>query len=134
MGLKRQIEAAWDKTAAFVFDELAEDLEIRLFDQEVTAGDDLYGEALEEKHYQAPVFVKGRVSLGLTRQVMSGGEEVMADGRITFRTDALLEKGIELVMGTLIIINAVDYEVVHIEKRDQVGERYLLTKVMVKER
>ena len=94
--------------------------------------DPLYGEARMEKNYSAPVVLKARAEIEKDRLVTPGGESIDVDGRITFRTQELDEKGVALDFGSLVSLGGEKYSVVHMEKTAQVGDLFLLVKVWVK--
>jgi len=123
---------AWDTVASPMFAELGEDTDIEVFAE--TPVDPLYGEAAATKEYADPVSIKARVKIERDRLTTPGGEEIDVDGRITFRTDELEEKSIVIDFGSLVTVSGQKYTVVHMEKAAQVGDRYLLTKIWVREK
>jgi len=123
---------AWDTVASPMFGELGEDTDIEVLAE--TSVDPLYGEAATTKEYADPVSLKARVKIEKDRLTTPGGEEIDVDGRITFRTDELEEKSIVIDFGSLVTVSGQKYTVVHMEKAAQVGDRYLLTKIWVREK
>jgi len=131
MGLKETILEVWENVVSPMFAELGAEVDVEVFEP-ATAVDPLYGEARAQKEYAEPVILKARAKIEKDRLVTPGGESIDVDGRITFRTQELEEKGVALDFGSLVSLGGQKYTVVHIEKAAQVGDQFLLIKVWVK--
>jgi len=131
MGLKETILEVWENVVSPMFAELGAEVDVEVLDP-ATAVDPLYGEAVTEKEYSEPVVLKARAKIEKDRLVTAGGESIDVDGRITFRTQELEEKGVALDFGSLVSLGGGKYSVVHIEKTAQVGDQFLLVKVWVR--
>jgi hypothetical protein len=132
MDVSEQIEDAWEKVMAPVFDDLATDVRVEVFDETATAVDDLYGESDGAKVFKPPVLLKARVKLERTRMVEPGGETVDIDGKVTFKTEDLEEVSLVLDFGNRVTIDTTPYIVFRIETAGQVGERFLLTRAWLR--
>ena len=131
MGIKGEVMDAWTNTLSPLFAELSAEVLVETLSESQTAVDDLYDEPIETKDYSEPVAVKARVKIEKDRLVLPSGESKDVDGRVTFRTEELLEKGIELDFGTRLTFAGQRYVVIHIERTSQVEEEFLLTKAYV---
>ena len=128
MGLKEGVKAAWDNALSPLFGEFAGEVQVECLDRTAPPVDPLYGEPTGEKQYLPPVVLKARWKLERERLVLPGGEEIDAEGRVTFRTEDLGAAGVELDFAALVAIDGTRYAVVHVETAAQVGEEHLLTK------
>ena len=131
MGLKETILEVWENVVSPMFAELGAEVDVEVLSP-ANLLDPLYGEARMEKNYSAPVVLKARAEIEKDRLVTPGGESIDVDGRITFRTQELEEKGVVLDFGSLVSLGGEKYSVVHMEKTAQVGDQFLLVKVWVK--
>ena len=129
MGLKEGVKAAWDNALSPLFGEFAGDVQVECLDASAPPIDPLYGEPTDEKQYLPPVTLKARWKLERERLVLPGGEEIDAEGRVTFRTEDLVAAGVELDFAALVTLDGRRYAVVHVETAAQVGEEHLLTRV-----
>ncbi len=132
MGLREKVKAVWDEAMAPVFDDLAADVEVEVFDDAATTVDDLYGEAEGEKVFKPSVTLKARVKLERSRLVEPGGESVDVDGKVTFKTEDLEAENLALDFGNRVTIETTPYIVFRIESAGQVGDEFLLTKAWLR--
>lgn len=133
MGIKGEVMDAWTNTLSPLFTELSADVQVETLDEGQTVVDDLYDEPVETKSFKDPVTVKARVKIEKDRLVLPGGESKDVDGRMTFKTEELEEKGIDLDFGTRVTFADRKYVVIHIERTSQVEEEFLLTRVYLEE-
>lgn len=131
MGIKEEVNKAWDNVLSPFFEELSTEVLVQAVDIPSTQQDPLYDEPVSAKAFTDPVPVRARVKLEKERLVLPGGEAVEIDGRITVRTDELETKGLALEVGSRITFQGERYTVVHREARAEVAERFLLTRVAV---
>jgi len=131
MGLKETILEVWENVVSPMFAELGAEVDVEILDP-ATPVDPLYSEAITRKEYAEPVVLKARAKIEKDRLVTPGGESIEVDGRITFRTQELEEKGVVLDFGNLVSLGGEKYSVVHMEKTAQVGDQFLLIKVWVR--
>ena len=115
-----------------IFGEFSTDVLIQQVDKASTQIDPLYKEPLADKVFTDPVTVRARVKLEKERLVLSGGEDVEADGRVTVRTSEIESKGLTLDLGSRITHQGTRYTVIHLEKKAQVDETFLLTRVAIR--
>jgi hypothetical protein len=134
MGLKDGVKAAWRGALSPLFGEFAGEVSVECIDRSVPGIDPVYGEPTGEKQYLPPVTLKARWKLERERLVLPGGEEIDVEGRVTFRTEDLEAAGVALDFASLVTVEGRRLAVAHIERRAQVGEEHLLTKVWVRER
>ncbi|MBI2931817.1 MAG: hypothetical protein HYY16_09210 [Planctomycetes bacterium] len=132
MGIRDEVNKAWDNVLSPFFEELSTEVQIQTIDAASTQADPLYDEPVSAKAFTDPVPVRARVKLEKDRLVLPGGEAVEIDGRITVRTDELESKGLALDVGARVIFQGERYIVVHREARAEVAERFLLTRVAVR--
>ncbi|MDI6792592.1 MAG: pectinesterase family protein [bacterium] len=90
----------------------------------------IYDESVETQ-YQPPVTIKGRAKIEKDRLVLPGGESLDVDGRVTFRTEELRAKGVQLDFGARIGVDGGSYLVIRIERTSEVGDEFLLTRVFL---
>lgn len=131
MGIKDEVKDAWSGVLSPLFDEFAADVSIEMLDKDETVTDDLYDEPVSTKNYKPPVIIKGRAKIEKDRLVLPSGEFKDIDGRITFKTEDLQAKGVQLDFGTRINFKERNYIVIHIEETSEIGEEFLLTKVFL---
>jgi hypothetical protein len=132
MGIKEEVNKAWDNVLSPFFEELSTEVLIQAVDAASTQVDPLYDEPVSAKAFTDPVPVRARVKLEKERFVLPGGEAVEIDGRVTVRTDELQAKGLALDVGARITFQGERYTVVHREARAEVAERFLLTRAAVR--
>ncbi len=132
MGIKEEVNKAWDNILSPIFEELSTEVLVQAVDVASTQADPLYDEPAAEKAFTDPVAVRARVKLEKERLVLPGGEAVEIDGRVTMRTDELEAKGLALDVGFRIIFQGERFTVVHREARAEVAERFLLTRAAVR--
>jgi hypothetical protein len=132
MGIKDEVNKAWDNVLSPFFEELSTEVLIQAVDAASTPADPLYDEPSSAKVFTDPVPVRARVKLETERLVLPGGEAVEIDGRVTVRTDELEAKGLALDVGARVTFQGERYTVVHREARAEVAERFLLTRVAVR--
>jgi hypothetical protein len=133
MGLKDGVKAAWRGALSPLFGEFAGEVQVECIDRSVPELDPVYGEPVSEKQYLPPVALKARWKLERERLVLPGGEEIDVEGRVTLRTEDLEAAGVALDFASLVTVEGRRLAVAHIERRAQVGEEHLLTKVWVRE-
>ena len=133
MSLKNGVTAAWKGALSPLFGEFAGEVMVETLDRGAAAVDPVYGESAA-KSYLPPVAMKARWKLERERLVLPGGEAMDVDGRVTFRTEDLDAAGIALDFSALVTVEGRRLAVVHIERRAQVGEAHLLTRVWLRER
>ena len=129
MGLKAEVNRAWDEVLSPLFEEFSTDVLVEMLDKGATGKDPVYSEAVPAKLYRPPVSVKARVKLARERVISPGGEAEEIDGRAVFRTDELKVKNVTLDFGTRVTFQGEAFTVVRIAETAAVGERLLLTKV-----
>jgi len=132
MGLKDRIKQVWDEVMAPVFDDLATNVGVEVFDESATTVDELYGEAEGEKAFKDPVTLKARVKIERSRVVMPGGESEEIDGKVVFKTEDLEAASLVLDFGNRVTVGGASYVVVRIESAGQVGDQFLLTKAWLR--
>lgn len=132
MGVKDEVNKAWDNILSPFFEELSTEVLIQSVDTTSTQADPLYDEAVATKAFTDSIPVRARVKLEKERLVLPGGEAVEIDGRVTVRTDELEAKGLALDVGARVTFQGERYTVVHREARAEVAERFLLTRVAVR--
>ena len=130
--MKDRVKQVWDEVLAPVFDDLATEVDVEVFDENATTVDDLYGEAEGEKAFQDPVTLKARVKIERSRLVLPGGESEEVDGRVAFKTEDLEAANLVLDFGNRVTVDGAAYVVVRIEKAGQVGDDFLLTKAWLR--
>ncbi len=131
MGLKSEVGRAWDEVLSPIFAELSVEVAVETLDASATERDPVYGEASPEKVYRPPVPVKARVKLARERVTLPGGASQEIDGRAVFRSDELAAKGLRLDFGARVTFQGEAFTVSRIEEAAAVGERRLLTKVLL---
>ena len=129
MGLKAEVDKAWEGVLSPLFAEFSAEVGVERLDTVSTATDPVYGDATPAKVYLPPVLVKARVKLVRERVVLPGGEDQEIDGRAVFRTDELSAQGLTLDFGTRVRVRNEAFTVVRVEASAGVGDRSLLTKV-----
>jgi len=134
MGLKEGVKAAWRGALSPLFEEFAGEVQVERLDRSVPTVDPLYDEPTGDKQYLPPVTLKARWKLERERLVLPGGEEIDVEGRVTLRTEDLDAAGVALDFACLVTVEGRKLAVAHIERRAQVAEEHLLTKVWVRER
>ena len=132
MGIKDEVNKAWDNVLSPFFEELSTEVLVQSVDAAATQADPLYDEPVSAKVFTDPVSVRARVKIEKERLVLPGGEAVEIDGRVTVRTDELEAKGLALDVGARVTFQGERYTVVHREARAEVAERFLLTRVAVR--
>lgn len=132
MGIKEEVNKAWDNVLSPFFEELSSEVLVQSVDAASTQTDPLYDEPSSAKVFTDPVPVRARVKLEKERLVLGGGEAVEIDGRVTVRTDELEAKGLALEVGARVTFQGERYTVVHREARAEVAEKFLLTRVAVR--
>ncbi|RJP21183.1 MAG: hypothetical protein C4529_07940 [Deltaproteobacteria bacterium] len=132
MGIKDEVNKAWDNVLSPFFEELSTEVLVQSVDAASTQTDPLYDEPSSKKVFTDPVPVRARVKLEKERLVLGGGEAVEIDGRVTVRTDELEAKGLALDVGARVTFQGERYTVVHREARAEVAEKFLLTRVAVR--
>jgi hypothetical protein len=132
MGIKQEVNRAWDNILSPFFEELSTEVLVQAVDTASTQADPLYDEPVSEKAFTDPVAVRARVKLEKERLVLPGGEALEIDGRVTVRTDEVEGKGLVLDVGARITFQGERYTVVNREARAEVAERFLLTRVAVR--
>ncbi len=132
MGIKEEVNKAWDNVLSPFFEELSAEVLVQSVDAASTPADPLYDEPSSTKVFTDPVPVRARVKLEKERLVLGGGEAVEIDGRVTVRTDELEAKGLALDVGARVTFQGERYTVVQREARAEVAERFLLTRVAVR--
>jgi hypothetical protein len=132
MGIKEEVNKAWDNVLSPFFEELSTEVLAQSVDAASTEKDPLYDEPSSAKVFTDPVPVRARVKLEKERLVLGGGEAVEIDGRVTVRTDELEAKGLALDVGARVTFQGERYTVVHREARAEVAEKFLLTRVAVR--
>jgi len=132
MGIKDEVNKAWDNVLSPFFEELSTEVLVQSVDAASTTADPLYDEPVAAKVFTDPVPVRARVKLEKERLVLGGGEAVEIDGRVTVRTDELEAKGLALEVGARVTFQGERYTVVHREARAEVAEKFLLTRVAVR--
>ncbi len=132
MGVKDEVNKAWDNILSPFFEELSTEVLVQAVDAASTEKDPLYDEPAAAKAFTDPVPVRARVKLEKERLVLPGGEAVEIDGRVTVRTDEIEAKGLDLDVGARVTFQGERYTVVHREARAEVAERFLLTRVAVR--
>lgn len=132
MGIKEEVNNAWDNVLSPFFEELSTEVLVQSVDVASTQTDPLYDEPSSTKAFTDPVPVRARVKLEKERLVLGGGEAVEIDGRVTVRTDELEAKGLALEVGARVTFQGERYTVVHREARAEVAEKFLLTRVAVR--
>ncbi|MBI2192031.1 MAG: hypothetical protein HYU36_08610 [Planctomycetes bacterium] len=132
MGIKDEVNKAWDNVLSPFFEELSTEVLVQAVDAASTQADPLYDEPASTKTFTDPVPVRARVKREKERLVLPGGEAVEIDGRITVRTDELEAKGLALDVGARVTFQGERYTVVHREARAEVAERFLLTRVAMR--
>lgn len=132
MGIKDEVNKAWDNILSPFFEELSTEILVQSVDAASTEKDSLYDEPVAAKVLTDPVPVRARVKLEKERLVLPGGEAMEIDGRVTVRTDELEAKGLALDVGARVTFQGERYTVVHREARAEVAERFLLTRVAVR--
>jgi hypothetical protein len=132
MGIKDEVNKAWDNVLSPFFEELSTEVLVQSVDAASTQTDPLYDEPSSMKVFTDPVPVRARVKLEKERLVLGGGEAVEIDGRVTVRTDELEAKGLALDVGARVTFQGERYTVVHREARAEVAEKFLLTRVAVR--
>jgi len=133
MGLKEGVKAAWRGALSPLFEEFASEVGIECLDRSVPELDPVYDEPTGEKQYLPPVTLKARWKLERERLVLTGGEEIDVEGRVTLRTEDLEAAGVALDFACLVTVEGRKLAVAHIEKGAQVGAEHLLTKVWLRE-
>jgi len=133
MGLKEGVKAAWDAALSPLFAEFASPVQIECLDRSAAQVDPVYGESTNAKEYLPAVTLPARWRLARERMTLPGGEEIDVDGRVTLRTEDLDAAGIELDFAAVVTVEGRRLAVAHIERRAQVGDEHLLTKVWLKE-
>lgn len=131
MGIKEEVNKAWDNVLSPFFEELSTEVLIQSVDVAATSTDPLYDEPATTTTFTDPVAVRARVKLGKDRLVLPGGEDIEIDGRITMRTDELQAKGLAVDVGARVTFQGERYTVVHREARAEVAENFLLTRIAV---
>ena len=134
MGVREGVLAAWQGALSPLFGEFAGEAQVEVLDRSAAEVDPVYGEPTAQKRYLPAVPLKARWKLARERLALPGGEEIDVDGRVTFRTEDIVEAGVELDFSTLVTVEGRRLAVAHIERRAQVGAEHLLTKVWLKER
>ena len=134
MGLKEGVKAAWRGALSPLFEEFSGEVQVECLDRSVPALDPVYDEPTGDKQYLPPVTFKARWKLERERLVLPGGEEIDVEGRVTLRTEDLEAAGVALDFACLVTVEGRKLAVAHIERRAQVAEEHLLTKVWVRER
>jgi hypothetical protein len=134
MGLKEGVKAAWRGELSPLFEEFAGEVGVERLDRSAPAVDPVYDEPTGDKQYLPPVTFKARWKLERERLVLPGGEEIDVEGRVTLRTQDLDAAGVALDFACLVTVEGRKLAVAHIERRAQVAEEHLLTKVWVRER
>lgn len=132
MGIKDEVNKAWDNVLSPFFEELSTEVLVQSVDTASTQTDPLYDEPSSTKVFTDPVPVRARVKLEKERLVLGGGEAVEIDGRVTVRTDELEAKGLALDVGARVTFQGERFTVVHREARAEVAEKFLLTRVAVR--
>lgn len=132
MGIRQEVERAWENVLSPMFEEFSTEVLVSEVDTAATQKDPLYDEPAAARIYTTPVAVRARVKLKQERLTLAGGEEIETDGRVTVRTDELAEKGLALPLGSRIEFGGERFVVVQKEARAEVGDVFLLTRVMVK--
>lgn len=132
MGIRQETERAWENVLSPMFEEFSTEVMINEVDTAATEKDPLYDEPAATRVYTTPIAVRARVKLKQERLTLVGGEEIETDGRVTIRTDELQEKGLALPLGSRIEFGGERFVVVQKETRAEVGDAFLLTRVMVK--
>jgi hypothetical protein len=132
MGIKDEVNKAWDNVLSPFFEELSTEVLVQSVDAASTQTDPLYDEPSSATVFTDPVPVRARVKLEKERLVLGGGEAVEIDGRMTVRTDELEAKGLTLDIGARVTFQGERYTVVHREARAEVAEKFLLTRVAVR--
>jgi len=132
MGIRDEVDRAWDNVLSPFFAELSTEVMVQSVDTSSTQIDPLYGEPVSSKSFTDPVPVRARVKLERERLVLGGGEEVEIDGKVTVRTDELEAKGLVLDVGSRLTFQGERYTVVHKEARAEVADNFLLTRVDVR--
>ena len=133
MGLREGVKAAWDGSISPLFGEFAGEVTVECLDRSAPSLDPVYGEQTGQKQYLPAVTLKARWKLERERAVLPGGEEIDAEGRVTVRTEDLVAAGVELDFATLVTVEGRRLAVAHIERRAQVGDEHLLTKIWLRE-
>jgi hypothetical protein len=133
MGLKDGVKAAWRGALSPLFGEFAGEVLVECIDRSVPELDPVYDEPTGEKQYLPPVPLRARWKLEREHLVLPGGEEIDVEGRVTFRTEDLEAAAVALDFASLVTVEGRRLAVAHIERRAQVGEEHLLTKVWVRE-
>jgi hypothetical protein len=134
MGLKEGVTAAWRGALSPLFGEFAGDVSVEVLDRSTPALDPVYDEPVVPKQYLPPVSLKARWKLEQERLALPGGEVIDVEGRVTFRTEDLIAESVDLDFASLVTVEGRKLAIAHIEKRAQVGEEHLLTKLWLKER
>ena len=132
MGIKDEVNKAWDNVLSPFFEEFSTEVLVQSVDTASTQTDPLYDEPSSAKVFTDPVPVRARVKLEKERLALGGGEAVEIDGRVTVRTDELEAKGLTLDIGARVTFQGERYTVVHREARAEVAEKFLLTRVAVR--
>ena len=133
MGLKDGVKAAWRGALSPLFGEFAGEVLVECIDRSAPELDPVYDEPTGEKQYLPPATLKARWKLERERLALPGGEEIDVEGRVTFRTEDLEAATVALDFASLVTVEGRRLAVAHIERRAQVGEEHLLTKVWVRE-
>ncbi|MHC4249789.1 MAG: hypothetical protein ACYS9X_11740 [Planctomycetota bacterium] len=126
--------AAWRGALSPLFGEFAGDVSVEVLDRSTPALDPVYDEPVVPKQYLPPVSLKARWKLEQERLALPGGEVIDVEGRVTFRTEDLIAESVDLDFASLVTVEGRKLAIAHIEKRAQVGEEHLLTKLWLKER
>lgn len=132
MGIKDEVNKAWDNVLSPFFEELSTEVLVQSLDVASTQTDPLYDEPSSAKVFTDPVSLRARVKLEKERLVLGGGEAVEIDGRVTVRSDELEAKGLALDIGARVTFQGERFTVVHREARAEVAENFLLTRVAVR--
>ena len=131
MGLKQEVNKAWDQVLSPFFEEFSAEILVESVDESATSVDPLYGEPVAQKVFTTPVAIFARVRIEKERVVLPGGEQIDIDGRLTVRSDELGAKGVSMEVGSRVTANGERFTVRRTQGRAQVGERSLLIRVLL---
>jgi hypothetical protein len=133
MGITDGVKAAWRGALSPLFEEFSGEVGVERLDRSAPEVDPVYDEPTGDKQYLPPVTLAARWKLERERLVLPGGEEIDVEGRVTLRTEDLAAAGVELNFASVVTVDGRRLAVAHVERRAQVGDEHLLTKVWLKE-